>query len=360
MALVPTCEPSIHLEREEAVYRPGEVIRGHVKISAHAAGRHTLTIALAWRTAGLGVPTGDVEAEETLFEGEWEAGGVETLPFEIRAPRGPLSYEGMLLHVRWFLVAHASAEGEEAVEVEARLALAPWTREALAEQAGGYREAPLKFDGGYAQGLLHAAPQPRAPLMRPVRAPWPLLVAALLMLMTALFLFLETQPGRPWGSGVLGAFLAGASALIWFFARARAPEALGLLQVKVKPRSATPGAPVVLALYFTAERDVTLDEATLSLVGEELVVVNSAGEFGIRRRAIHEDREAVLGPFAARRLRKGEKLVLRRKLLLPADAAPSFGASHNELSWEARGVIVTADGEECRHAARLVVRPVLC
>lgn len=342
---MPACELSIHLDREEAVYRPGEVIRGHVRVTVHAEVRcDALTLRLVWR-----VPPAMGGAPPTkLAGGEWKAGQIHVLPFELRAPDGPLSHEGTLVRVRWSLIARAHLWRARSSKVEAALALAPWTRGELLSRAQGYREAPLHFDGKYAQGELRRITNPREPLVRPVRVPfWPS-AAGLIAIFICAVVFVRSE-----------VLLRTLVALVWMggmalvLARNKPAVVLGFSQVKVKPFRAAPGGLLLVTVHFTAERKVLLREVTLALVGEEIVY----GQPEDRRHTLHEERVAMLDPPKLRVVSAGEKLTLRRTFQLPPDAAPSLRVMNNEIRWEARGEIVTADGQECRHAAQVVVWP---
>lgn len=90
---------TISLDRDIA--RSGEEVSGHAAWSSDGRPPKAVTIALRWYTEGRGNQDRAVAAEmEVDLEGP--AAGLTSTAFRLRTPKdGPLSYDGMMIRVRW-------------------------------------------------------------------------------------------------------------------------------------------------------------------------------------------------------------------------------------------------------------------
>ena len=160
---MPRCELSIHLEREDARFRPGEVIAGHVEARVDAVCRcDALTVTFGWQTSGKGKVEAHEEPPARIFKGEWSEGEVARHPFSFTAPPGPLTYRGHIVRIGWSLRARADIPWAVDPKAEVEVILEPWTEEALLlQRGGGYRSPPARLNKG--QSLAPAEAQGASP-----------------------------------------------------------------------------------------------------------------------------------------------------------------------------------------------------
>lgn len=95
--------PEIDVRLEQDSYRPGDLLTGAFALEADDGDElETLELSVLWHTEG----RGDEDLAVIHFE-EWPAARGRTFDrtqpyaFTARLPRTPLSYEGVLVKVRW-------------------------------------------------------------------------------------------------------------------------------------------------------------------------------------------------------------------------------------------------------------------
>lgn len=118
------CAVKIVLDRPERTYAAGEKVTGRIEVSVSDDCQcQKLTLARLWRTRGRGEDAFGKPEEQILFSGAWRAGQNVSYPFEFAAPIGPLSYNGQLLNVEWYLRAQAALAGalDATADVDFRL-----------------------------------------------------------------------------------------------------------------------------------------------------------------------------------------------------------------------------------------------
>src|SRR5262245_10620623 len=100
------CDVTIHVDKADRSFVPGERIRGHVTVTTDQQVRcDALTVMLQWRTHGRGNRANGPESTVKLHEGEWGGGEQHAYAFEFIAPSGPCSYHGTHVNVDHYLEA---------------------------------------------------------------------------------------------------------------------------------------------------------------------------------------------------------------------------------------------------------------
>jgi hypothetical protein len=93
---------SVKLENPPEVYYPGDTLTATYQIGGDPLGIRELEVSVLWRTEGKGDEDLGVHFYETHKPGEEEATSVwETRRITTRLPASPLSYDGVLVKIRW-------------------------------------------------------------------------------------------------------------------------------------------------------------------------------------------------------------------------------------------------------------------
>lgn len=110
-------EVAVELDREPADYGPGDMLAGAWGVAADI-GRElrAAEVSVLWYTEGKGDEDLGVHHFErrTAEQGSVPAAG-ERARFEVRLPRSPLSYDGIIVKVCWCVRVRVFWEGGEAV-----------------------------------------------------------------------------------------------------------------------------------------------------------------------------------------------------------------------------------------------------
>jgi hypothetical protein len=96
-------EPEVRVRLESEAYRPGDVLRGAFCVEGEAtADLKTVELSVLWRSEGKGD-----EDLGVIHYAEWTPASGEVIDlsqpreFEVRLPRTPLSYDGVIVKVHW-------------------------------------------------------------------------------------------------------------------------------------------------------------------------------------------------------------------------------------------------------------------
>jgi hypothetical protein len=345
-----TASVSIHLDRQDAVYHPGETLRGEVEVVSRDAGRlASLTLTLQWQTRGKGEPCAG-EARSLLLARDLalSPGAPRRVPFELPAPSGPLTYHGRIVTVEWSVTAVADMGWLSKPRAEARLLLLPFQGEARAALLG-YRTAPLQrkapeLDLGPSARSMLGKPRARSLSEEPL---WGVAVGVLGILLLLIL------PSNAWMFGLM--LMGGGGMIIANAIRLRAlGQSLGNPVLRVHPEIVRAGEPLTVELVLRPPEDQDLEALVLGLSGAELAEKprEAGGEPQRFRHTLHEERRAV--EISRRRLRGGKETVIREVLLVPAEAPASFAAPNNEVRWEVTAM-ARAFGEEPWRSERAIL-----
>jgi hypothetical protein len=94
---------SIVLDKSQRVHHPGETLRGEYQIDAiDPANIRAVELSVLWYTEGKGDEDLAVHYFERLMADDAEPPSLHELRrFEVTLPNSPLSYEGVLIKIRW-------------------------------------------------------------------------------------------------------------------------------------------------------------------------------------------------------------------------------------------------------------------
>jgi hypothetical protein len=322
------CELSITLERADRTFRPGEVVRGHVRVRTDAAVPcRRLVVVHHWRTHGRGNVRSGPEQGVSLFEGEWRAGEDQSYAFEVTLPNGPSTYRGHYLNIDHYVVAKADV---------------PWSLDPTATV-----DIVLTGERGptYDHGPQHKSGPPDVKAEGAMAAVGSVLIAGFfgvpglgMLLGGAAFGvigLMRRDPALGFPGLILmpfGAVLVAVSAGVAFALHKRtlAQRKLGTPVLTVEPRMAVPGQEVAVHLALTPRSPVSLTRGVVLLRGQERVV-SGTGTNRTTHTHVFQLQEA--GLDLPSDVRAGSTLQRSVVLAVPADAPPSFGASDNDLQW---------------------------
>ena len=345
---------SLHLDRRDAVHRPGETITGRVEIVCPESRRcDELVASLDWDVESRGEPFAVRGAPVVLAAGlALTAGAPTSVPFEIPAPAGPLTYHGHILTVSWTLRVEAKLGWASRERVEARILLLPWTEEARALTATSYRTAPSKHALVYNPGPLPEVSLEKRDESKTFEHP---IVGVALAAASAALLVLR--------AGAFARILAllllvgGLSALFAHLRRRTLRERLGPPELSVHPTIVRAGDVITVAVSFKPGRPEVLKEIVFSIAAQEVVARPSSEPDEPRhyRHNLHGERRSV--DRARLRLAAGRVTVVQEIFRIPHRGPPSFGAPNNEIRWEVAATVRTADLVSWKQTQRILVHP---
>ncbi|MRG96486.1 hypothetical protein [Polyangium spumosum] len=345
---------SIHLDRQDAVHRPGELITGRVELVCPESRRcDELVASLDWEVESRGEPFSSRGAPVLLAAGLALSPGAPTLvPFEIPAPSGPLTYHGHILTVSWTLRVEAKLGWASRERVEARILLLPWTEEARALTATGYRKAPSKYALVYDPGPLPEATLEKRDESRTVEHP---LVGVSLAAASVALLVLRA--GAFTRILALLLLVGGLSALFAHLRRRTLRERLGPPELAVLPEIVRAGEVLTVSVSFEPGRPEVLKDLVISVSAQEVVLRPSSEPDEPRhyRHSLHGERRLV--DRGRLRLPPGRVTVIQEMFRIPLRGPPSFGAPNNEVRWEVTATARTADLVSWKQTQRILVHP---
>jgi hypothetical protein len=353
------CELSIHLERGDARFRPGEVIAGHVEARVTAVCRcDALTVTLGWQTSGKGKVEAHEEPPALIFKGEWSEGEARRHPFSFTAPPGPLTYRGHILSIAWSLRAHADIPWALDPKAEVEVILEPWTEEALLLQgAGGYRSPPARFNKG--QSLAPAEAQ-KASLDKGKRSRGGIAAVAgtLLLVLTALLITLTSRVGVHMIA--VATLFAGVCALIsslvsfvTFLNQRDQEKRERAFEITVGKDGVHPGDRLPVRIAMSPERAAVVEDVSVRVIGAE-VATDDATESSATH-GLHTGDHPV-DARALRRLGAGSNTI-EIEAMIPQDAAPSFDGRWNKVVWQILVNMRSESGETWFASHVLAVEP---
>jgi hypothetical protein len=119
-------DPSVcvQIDSDRRAYQPGEVLSGSFRLDA-VAGREvgSVEVSVLWCTEGKGDEDMGVHQLEVLTPGEGGFDPADWRRFSVCLPRSPLSYEGLIVKVRWCVRVRARIAGWSDRVAEARFRL---------------------------------------------------------------------------------------------------------------------------------------------------------------------------------------------------------------------------------------------
>jgi hypothetical protein len=107
------------------VFQPGETLRAECSVDPPPVDEIVaIEWSAFWRTEGKGDEDGESIADEIDSASEGDRLDPNSLkPLEVGLPRSPLSYDGVILKIRWFVAAQVRLRGGETLDAEAEFRL---------------------------------------------------------------------------------------------------------------------------------------------------------------------------------------------------------------------------------------------
>lgn len=323
---MPGCDLQIVFDRADRTYAPDEPIKGSVKVSVNAACAYNkLTLQTLWRTHGSGnIDSGEAERVVLDTAGSWSAGDVKSYPFTFPAPKSPYTYRGQYVNVDWYVMAQADIAWAFDPKAEEEFLLVAKSDAPLASHVETSRQAD---SAGASPSTLGNK------VMFVVSAVFLLIGLGVLTggLMSA---FIGEQDGWLDGIGFLlfgSVFACVGGAVLYFALRNRLAERLlGDIQTEIPSHRLRRGGKVNCKINFVAKAALDLDKITAALTGEEKAVSGSGTRRTTYSVTLHEEVQTEL---YGQRISAGTAVEKKFLLTLPPDAAPSFTASDNSITW---------------------------
>ena len=342
------CDLSFELERDDATFRPGEKLVGHLDVLVDANCRcDGLEITLGWQTHGKGNRDKGPPLTERLGPFEWQAGQRHRYDFSFDMPDGPVSYHGHLINVDWYLRARADIPWALDPKTEAEVLLEPAEAEQVA--ASDYRSPPQPIARAHnlGGGAMPTIP-PKAILV----------VAIVFIAFISFFLWPFVEDGQVIWPKVLFAAIACLAIGRMLYSQMRnavAKSKLGDVRVELDPGATSRGQSVRVTITVRPGGGATIDGVNLELEGQEIAVSGSGTNRTTHRHRLHH--QALPISEGRRQVAAGEVATFEGQVTLPEDAAPTFRASNNNLRWNVVAHVDIPRWPDLREERELVVYP---
>jgi hypothetical protein len=126
----------VQLELDQTSWEPGEVLRGRVIFDPDQARAEVVEVVICWRTEGKGDEDREVCGRWFHRPGQNE----NAVPFTVQLPMLPLSYEGVIVKIRWYAEVRTRQDGVELTGLLKLLErILPGTEHRVAFQLGHVR-----------------------------------------------------------------------------------------------------------------------------------------------------------------------------------------------------------------------------
>jgi hypothetical protein len=298
------------------VLAPGQTVKGRLRVDVlEDVEFREVQVRFVWHTEGRGNRvTGEGRTETLARSGKFLAGESQEFSFEITAPGGPLSYGGRILKVLWTLEARLDRSLMKTDVVEG---------------------IPV---------LLQGAPDPEHASLGPVPQEKGRLEAVkrgrvrTWVTVGSLFLLIGIFYGAAHGwelpaAGRLVVFLLLGSGLFitfkGFWGRLGWGK-LGEPTVQLSTRELRRGEEIRFSVSIRPDKRAELRSLEVILECEERVV-HGHGQYESRHKRTVFEQRMILAKDLVIEPHRGFKK--KGSLTLPLDAAPSFGAPHNQVIW---------------------------
>lgn len=290
----------IQLDRGDRTYRTGDAVSGRVLIETERGERcQSVTLKRYWKTHGKGNTARGGERQVVLHAGPLQGLGPWEFPFEVDTPPGPFTHRGNYLNVDHY------------VRVDVDI---PWAFDPKAEEEFILLPGP-------------SAPEPDPGLLRR-REEKKQGAAGCRRVMGILFMIVGVAT-LPLGVVFMG---VGLLLIVPDLRRKLAGLKVGEVTVRVDRRRLTPGAGTDVDMQVVPSKEARLNEATVVLRGREVCVSGSGTDRTTHTNTLHEVKSPLSGPKV---LLPGQTARFHGHVELPDDAAWSFSAKDNEITWDA-------------------------
>lgn len=300
----------------ELVLEPGQIVYGRVEVEVlEDVEFREAQVRFLWHTEGKGNRVSGESGTETLARGgKWLAGTTHGFSFQIAAPNGPLTYRGKILKVLWSL--------------EARLDRSLLKTDLI-------EGIPVILEGRPDPELASLGPIPqekdKLEAVKKGRVGTWVAVGSLFILMGLFYgaangWELQT-PGKVTTVLLVGGGLF--TTLRGFWGRLGRGK-LGEPTVNLSTTEVRRGEEIRFSLAIRPEQKTEIRSLEVILECEERVV-HGHGQYQSRHKRTVFEKHLTLAKDQTIEPHRGLKK--KGTLTLPLDAAPSFGAPHNQVIW---------------------------
>jgi hypothetical protein len=330
---MPRCEISLHLEKTDVTYHPGEAVRGEVRVvpsSDSDVECRRLGLTFRWRVHGKTWMEGPATTRE-LFQGTWAGGKACAYPFELVAPPGPPTYHGTLFSVDHYLTVEADLAP---ANVETSLPEA----EILLPPTDGTQ---YDFGSTYVASSGGTIEAPGAPFSWWILSPFALACGGMAFVQ---------HPAL----GITFAVVV-ASLVTWSWWRRRAVGRVGVVLVSREPDPVRIGGEIAVGVDIRPDGRIVLKEARARLVGREKVSIGTGTDRITPTRDVHSGGWVVLAGDAGGS--PEQPLALHGTLSVPKYAPPTFLSPDSELTWRVELSMQIEGAPEWQGGYGITVRP---
>ncbi len=107
-------QESLTIELDRDVFEPGETITGRYRLAEPSQNSCVVKLSVFWRSEGKGDEDRAVEFEETRTIARGEVTDASSGEFSLVMPSSPLSYDGVLIKIIWFVQVRGRGDELEA------------------------------------------------------------------------------------------------------------------------------------------------------------------------------------------------------------------------------------------------------
>ena len=299
---------NVNIFTQSTNYKLGETVRGKVTVEVDKECQcDKLTLHKCWSTHGKGNRTSGAKEELILFQGTWQPGKYE-YEFSFVLNDGPFSYHGHYINVDWYLKTQADI---------------PWSIDPKDEVEFILEKSEVnQTDSLPAYELYHhesnALDLTKYPLIRIF--PLIFVFAGIAMIYFEGTLFFG------------GVFIIVGSVIFYKTIQSSIAERkLGKVKCDILENKLRPGDDLHFSIGFEPGSNITINAASVRLVGKEVAVSGSGTNTTTHTYTFHSEEMPILtqGSFT-----RGMPVRDKRRLKIPADAAASFTVSDNRIEWQ--------------------------
>jgi hypothetical protein len=327
----------IQLDRPDGVYLAGDTVSGIVTIHDPDGGRGKIQLIREWRAHGRGHGDFGARAEITIAE-TWGAGSSQ-VPFSFPMPDGPFTYRGTNTNLDWYVRTESGGMFSK-------------TKAETDFIFGAVPTMPsVDFGPSYTAPVAYGKPSAGNSSFGIIA----LIVAAIIFGGIGFFIFGAAQPPLIFAIG-FGAIFLGAFGFIGYsllrnnFAQAR----LGTVILEIKPIEVQPSQSIQIRFSTTVKAEVNLEKIEVKLIQNEFYATGSGTNRSTHTVPVLQQ---VIPVSDGRILRAGEKLEFAVEIPIPPDAATTFSAHDNKVTWQVQITLPIKGWSDWQHFQDITVRP---
>lgn len=323
------CDVAISTQKTN--YKLGDTVKGQVTVEVNKECKcDGLVLKKYWLTHGKGNRSRGVREELELFQGVWQP-GVYTYSFSFVLDEGPFSYHGHYINIDWYLSAQADIPWALDPKDEVEFILEK-DIDNVPENIKGYE---LHHEASKTISLTNIGYFKYFPLL--------FVIAGVLMIYF----------GNEWFMG--GIFTIVGSIIFYKLIQSSIAERkLGGVQCVIDEYNLRPGDYLNFSVSFTPKSNISINAASVKLIGREVAVSGSGTNKTTHTHTFHKEETPILaqGSFSS-----GMPVRDKRRLEIPGNAAPTFSTSDNQIEWSIVVLIDIPKWPDWEDSLSITVRP---